>query len=133
MAKLISPDKGKNIITYRDEKIGTEWQRSAFDQLNAIIMEACPTAKASIKWAQPVWESAEGPMIFLRSAAKHLTLGFWRGAELADPTGILEGDGDRMKHLKFKSLDGLDAALIEGFVRQAVALNAQKGDPTKGK
>jgi hypothetical protein len=122
MAKSVHPDKGKNILTYREEKIGTEWQRSAFDQLSAIIMEACPTAKASIKWAQPVWESAEGPMIFLRSAAKHLTLGFWRGAEMEDATGVLEGDGDRMKHLKFKSLEG-----------QAVALNAQKGDPTKAK
>ncbi len=133
MAKSVSPDKGKSILTYRDEKIGTEWQRSAFDQLSAIIMEACPTAKASIKWAQPIWESAEGSMIYMRSAAKHLTLGFWRGAEIEDATGILEGDGERMKHLKFKSLEEIDIALVEGFVRQAVALNAQKGDPTKGK
>lgn len=133
MAKSISPDKGKSIAWYREEKIAEGWQRAAFDILNGIIMEACPTAKASIKWSQPVWESAQGPMIFLRSAAKHLTLGFWRGAEMTDPTGVLEGEGDRMKHLKFKSLDAIDPVFVAGFVQQAIALNAQKGDPTKGK
>ena len=133
MAKSERPDKGKSIDTYRDEKIGAEWQRAAFDQICAIIAEGCPTARSSIKWAQPVWESVEGPMIFFRSTAKHVTLGFWRGAEFQDPGGVLEGDGDRMKHLKIKSLEQLDADLVTGFVRQAVALNAQKGDPTKGK
>lgn len=133
MAKSERPDKGKSIDTYRNEKIGAEWQRAAFDQISGIIAEVHPTAKSSIKWAQPVWESAEGPMIFFRSAAKHVTLGFWRGAEFQDPTGVLEGEGDRMKHLKIKGLEQLDTDLITGFVRQAVALNAQKGDPTKGK
>ncbi len=130
MAKTVSPDKGKSIESYRDEKIASEWQRTALDQIHALIMTVLPSTKASIKWAQPVWESPEGPMIFLRSASKHLTLGFWRGAELEDATGVLEGDGDRMKHVKFKSLEGLDLALVEGFVRQAIALNAQKGNPT---
>ena len=133
MAKLVSPDKGKSIAWYREEKIADGWQRTAFDRLNEMIMAACPTATSSIKWSQPVWESAEGPMIFLRSAAKHLSLGFWRGAELSDPAGLLEGEGDRMKHLKFKSLEAIDSAPVADFVQQAVALNAKKGDPTKNK
>ncbi len=133
MAKSVSPDKGKSIDSYRDEKIGSAWQRTAFDQICGIIAEVHPTAKSSIKWAQPVWESTEGPMIFFRSAAKHVTLGFWRGAEFQDPTGVLEGEADRMKHLKIKSLEQMDTELITGFVQQAVALNLQKGDPTKGK
>jgi hypothetical protein len=133
MAKIVSPDKGKPIDTYRDEKIATEWQKQAFDSIKGIIEEAYPAVKASIKWSQPVWESAEGPMIFLRSASKHLSLGFWRGAEMEDPHGLLEGDGDRMKHIKFKALADVDAEVVRGYVQQAVALNAQKGDPTKGK
>lgn len=133
MAKLVSPDKGKSVEWYRDEKIVAGWQQEAFDQLHGIIMTTCPTAKASIKWSQPVWETQEGPMVFMRSAAKHLTLGFWRGAELSDPHALLEGEGDRMKHLKFKSLEAIDGAVVADLVQQAVALNAQKGDPTKGK
>jgi hypothetical protein len=133
MAKTVSPEKGKSIDWYREEKIGSEWQKSAFDQLNGMIHEAYPNVKSSIKWSQPVWESAEGPMIYLRSSSKHLTLGFWRGAEFDDPTGVLEGEGDRMKHLKFKSLEEIDPELVSGFLKQAIAQNAKKGDPTKGK
>lgn len=133
MAKTVNPEKGKNIVWYRDEKISSEWQKSAFDQLNGMIQDAYPAVKSSIKWAQPVWETPEGPMAYLRSSSKHLTFGFWRGAEFDDPTGVLEGEGDRMKHLKFKSLEEIDPVLVEGFLKQAVVLNARKGDPTKGK
>lgn len=132
MAKTPSPDKGKSIAWYREEKIALGWQRDAFDRLAAIIGEVAPDSKSSIKWAQPVWESPEGLMIFLRSASKHLTLGFWRGAELDDAAAVLEGEGDRMKHLKIKGLDSIDDDIVKGFVRQAVALNSKKGDPTKG-
>lgn len=133
MAKTVNPDKGKSIDTYRAEKITSPWQQAAFDQIKAIIEETYPAIRASIKWAQPVWETAEGPVMYARSSAKHFTLGFWRGAEMQDPTAVLEGEGDRMKHLKFKSLDDVNVELIRGFVTQAVALNARLGDPTKGK
>jgi hypothetical protein len=133
MAMTARPDKGKPIVAYRDEKIASAWQREAFDRINGIINDVVPNVKSSIKWAQPVWESPEGPIIFLRSATKHLTLGFWRGAEMDDPHGVLEGDGDRMKHIKFKAIEDVDAEVVRSYVLQAVALNASKGDPTKGK
>lgn len=133
MAKAVSPDKGKSLAWYRDEKVAADWQRQVLDQANQVIEEACPAVRSSIKWSQPVWETPEGPLAFFRSAAKHATLGFWRGAELTDPEGVLEGEGDRMKHLKFKAGADFDAARVRRFVLEAVALNAQKGDPTKGK
>jgi hypothetical protein len=133
MAKSVSPDKGKSVESYRNEKINIAWQGEVFDQIHAMIQAAYPDGKSSIKWAQPVWETAEGPMLFMRATAKHLTLGFWRGAEFQDPEGVLEGEGDRMKHLKIKSQETMNPAQIEGFIAQAIALNAQKGNPTKGK
>ena len=67
----------------------------------------------------------------MKGAKKHLTFGFWRGIELDDPQGKLEGSGEKMRHLKIKSLQELDTALITGYLRQAVALNAEKGNPTQ--
>jgi hypothetical protein len=133
MAKLVSPDKGKEIGWYRDEKLGAEWQKAAFDLVAMVIAEVYPAVRSSIKWSQPVWETQEGPMVFFRGSAKHVTLGFWRGAEMNDTHNMLEGEGDRMKHLKFKRLEDVDPILVRGYVQQAVQLNAQKGDPTKGK
>ena len=58
-----------------------------------------------------------------------MNVGFWRGAELDDPDGALIGEGDRMKHITLRSLADLDADRLAGWVRQAVALNAEKGNP----
>lgn len=132
MAKTVSPDKGKEIGWYRDEKLSVDWQRECLDRFDGLVREMCPDVRASIKWSQPVWETKEGPMCFFRGASKHVTFGFWRGAEMEDPSGLLEGEGDRMKHLKIKSAEAMDADLIRGYLRQAIDLNARKGDPTKG-
>jgi hypothetical protein len=60
-----------------------------------------------------------------------VSFGFWRGAELDDPDGHLEGEGDRMRHLKITGAADLKALPIEGFVKQAIALNGANGDPTR--
>ncbi|HHG85931.1 MAG TPA: DUF1801 domain-containing protein [Bacteroidetes bacterium] len=130
MAKSISPDKGKSVSWYFAEKL-TGWQQELGTQLHEIVLEIYPEAKHGIKWAQPVYETKEGPFCFMKGAKKHLTFGFWRGIELDDPQGKLEGSGEKMRHLKIKSLQELDTALITGYLRQAVALNAEKGNPTQ--
>jgi hypothetical protein len=107
--------------------LGAE-QASIAGQLRAILAEAAPGANVSIKWGQPVWEQ-NGPFAYLRGSAKHVTFGFWRGADLEDPRGLLEGEGDRMKHLKIAG--DVDEAAVRDLVRQAVALNESQGDPTR--
>jgi len=85
---------------------------------------------SSIKWNQPVFE-AGGPLAFVRVAKAHVTLGFWRGGELKDPKGLLEGSGTRMAHVKIAEGDALDSKSIAAFLKEAVKLNKAKGDPTK--
>ena len=87
-------------------------------------------APGTIKWGQPVWE-AGGPVAYMRGASRHVTFGFWRGAELADPAGKLVGEGSRMRHLRLTSLGELDEPLLRRLLREAVALNARHGDPTR--
>lgn len=49
--------------------------------LLALVGDAAPKAKLSIKWAQPVFEQ-NGPFCYVRAFKSHVNLGFWRG----DPT-----------------------------------------------
>ena len=49
--------------------------------------------------------------------------------QLDDPGGVLEGEGDRMKHLTLREGDPIPADELAGFVRQAVELNAELGSP----
>jgi hypothetical protein len=94
-----------------------------------LVREAAPDATESIKWAQPVYED-NGPFAYFRASSRHVTFGFWRGAELDDPHGLLEGAGEQMRHVKLASPDDVDAGLAE-LVLQAVELNRAQGDPTR--
>ncbi len=100
------------------------------EALRNAVREAAPDAKESVKWGQPVYES-NGPFAALKAYPRWITLTFWRGASLDDPSGILAGDGDRMKHARFASVEEVRAAPVGDLVRAAVAANAELGDPTK--
>jgi hypothetical protein len=124
----VSPLRGMTVAAWVDAKT-TGWQRDVVRRLLALSKRAAPDASVSIKWAQPVLDH-HGPMAFIKPAKAHVTFGFWRGAELSDEGGVLEG-GDRMKHVKIRSVADVDEARLSAFVREAAALNAKKGDPSK--
>jgi hypothetical protein len=126
----VSPLKGTNVDDWAKKLTG--WQADAMKIIRALVSRHAPDATLVMKWGQPVWEQ-NGPFAWLRPAAKHVSFGFWRGAEMSDPDGHLEGDGTKMRHLKVTNADDLTELPIEGFVKQAVALNGSKGDPTKRK
>jgi hypothetical protein len=99
--------------------------------LREVIRTTAPEARETIKWAQPVYESG-GPFAYIKAFGKSVNLGFWRGSEIRDPSGMLVGEGDRMRHVRLTSLADVRPDLVADWVRQAVELNRTKGDPTKG-
>jgi hypothetical protein len=116
-----------------EEYIGTlsGWQAEVVAELRSIVLEAAPGAEESFKWAQPVYDE-NGPFCYIKAFKKSVNLGFWRGVDLADPEGILKGSGEKMRHVPLTSVQEIRRELFQGFVREAVALNQLKGDPTKG-
>jgi hypothetical protein len=100
------------------------------EELRAAVLAAAPHATESVKWGQPVYESG-GPFAALKAYSRWITLTFWRGAALPDPAGVLAGNGDRMKHARFASVEEVRGAPVAELVQAAVALNAEFGDPTK--
>ncbi len=50
---------------------------------------------------------------------RHVTLGFLRGVDLDDPTGMLKGAGKAMRHIQLTSLADLDQPEIRAYLRQA--------------
>lgn len=126
-----SPDKGKSVAWYIAEKLSADWQKEAMQDLDNLILKHAPDAKSTIKWSQPVYENADGPFVFMKGNKNHITFGFWRGAELTDPDGVLEGAGEKMKHVKIKSKDGINESQLSAFIQQALELNRKLGNPTR--
>ena len=51
--------------------------------------------------------------------SKHVNLGFNDGATLADPMGILQGNGNRIRHISIKSESDLARPEIRAYIRRA--------------
>jgi len=51
----------------------------------------------------------------------HANVGFFFGAELKDPTGLLEGTGKRMRHVKVKPGADLDFSALSALIGAAYA------------
>jgi len=107
------------------------WQRTVIEKLREVVKTAAPSALESIKWGQPVYEH-KGPFAYIKAHAAQVNFGFWRGAELEDTKRMLQGEGERMRHVKITETHVIDDLALGAFVKQAVALNDKKGDPTKG-
>ena len=100
-------------------------------ELMSIVNKAAPKQNSGIIWAQPVFWNSDGPFCFIKAHKNHVNIGFWRGAHLEDPKGLLEGSGAKMRHIKINSMQDIDKSAIMDFVKQNVMLNKELGDPSR--
>ena len=56
---------------------------------------------------------------YVNAYTSHVNVGFFRGAELPDPGGLLEGTGRFMRHVKVRPNAGVDDAALETLIEQA--------------
>jgi hypothetical protein len=67
---------------------------------------------------------------YIATNARHVNLGFPRGAELPDPNRVLEGDGKSMRHIKFASERDLARPFVPRYIRAAMDQVADAGPGT---
>jgi len=56
---------------------------------------------------------------YIMPAFKHVNLGFFYGANLDDPNGVLEGTGKLLRHVKVRSVEEARAPALKELVKQA--------------
>jgi hypothetical protein len=109
-----------------------EWQADIVEGVRRVVLKAAPDTLEVVKWAQPVYES-NGPFAYIKAFKNNVNFGFWRGIDIPDPDKILQGSGDKMRHVKLTRLNDIQEEVLEVFVKEAIKLNELKGDPTKNK
>jgi hypothetical protein len=69
--------------------------------------------------------------------SKHVNLGFNEGATLDDPKGILQGSGNRIRHIQIKTPEDIKLPVIRAYIRRArkkaIADARKLGEPAKPK
>jgi hypothetical protein len=81
------------------------WARSrgTGDDVREVLHDGHPTACID-----------DAGFAYVNAFTAHVNVGFFRGAELPDPAGLLEGTGKYMRHVKLRPGHDMDAkALVE--------------------
>jgi len=80
-----------------------ERMRDCGGDVRELLHDGCPVACV-----------ADAPFAYINAFKAHASVGFFYGAMLADPAGLLEGAGKRMRHVKLRPGTELnDEALSE--------------------
>jgi Domain of unknown function (DU1801). len=58
---------------------------------------------------------------YVNAFRDHVNVGFFRGAEIDDPKGLLEGTGRFMRHVKLRPERNVDAAALMKLIETAYA------------
>lgn len=85
-----------------------EVMRGCGDDVRELLHDGHPTAC--------VGDAAFG---YVNAFSAHVNVGFFRGAELSDPSGLLEGTGKFMRHVKLRPERDVDAAALTKLIETA--------------
>lgn len=83
-------------------------------------MRACgPDVRELLHDGCPVACVADSPFAYVNAFRAHSAVGFFQGATLADPAGLLEGTGRRMRHVKLRLGHDCDEAALADLIAAA--------------
>ena len=84
--------------------------RNCGDDVRELIHDDAPTACV-----------ADAAFAYVDAFTAHVNVGFFGGAELADPSGLLEGTGKFMRHVKLKPGQDIDRRALILLIESAYA------------
>jgi hypothetical protein len=84
--------------------------RNCGDDVRELIHDDAPTACV-----------ADAAFAYVDAFTAHVNVGFFNGAALADPAGLLEGTGKYMRHVKLKPGENIDREALASLIESAYA------------
>ncbi|MCW5658433.1 MAG: DUF1801 domain-containing protein [Burkholderiaceae bacterium] len=108
----------------------SSWQRQYVEALRSAVVSTASLQEV-VKWGHLVYFS-NGPVLLIRAEQRRVLFGFWRGKSLRSIEPRLKPGGKyEMATLVLLEQTPLERSTVLELVREAVALNASRGDPTK--
>jgi hypothetical protein len=85
-----------------------ERMRDCGADVRELLHDGCPTACVG-----------DAPFGYVNAFKAHANVGFFYGAMLADPAGLLEGGGKRMRHVKLRHGKDLNVEALNDLIAAA--------------
>lgn len=86
--------------------------------LRRLILSVDPGISDSVKYGGLLF-AAGSPFCGVFAYSRHVSLEFSRGADLADPHAVLEGDGKKRRHIKIGHRDEIFKKNVREYVQRA--------------
>jgi hypothetical protein len=93
--------------------------RTLIRALRKFVKRTAPKLEESVKWGNGCWLKGKAPVAYVYSDEGHVQLGFFHGASLEDPKGLLEGNGQYVRHVKVRAVADIDEKAFGKLLRQA--------------
>lgn len=104
------------------------WMRERPGELRAIarrwfgVMRGCgDDVRELLHDGHPTACVGDAAFAYVNAFTAHVDVGFFRGAEIADPAGLLEGTGRFMRHVKLGPGRDVDATALKQLIAGAYA------------
>ena len=86
------------------------------------VMRACgPDVREVVHDDQPTACVGDAAFGYVDAFTAHVNVGFFRGAELADPARLLDGTGKFMRHVKLRPDRPVDSSALAALIDTAYA------------
>jgi hypothetical protein len=102
------------------------WMEAHSDELGAIarrwfdVMRKCGSdVRELLHDGHPTACVGDAAFAYVNAFRAHVNVGFFRGAEIADPKGLLEGTGRFMRHVKLRPDGDVDPAALRELIDTA--------------
>ena len=82
--------------------------RNCGDDVRELLHDGHPTACVG-----------DAAFAYVNAFTAHVNVGFFRGAEIADPEGLLEGTGRFMRHVKLRPGGDVDTTALRRLIETA--------------
>jgi hypothetical protein len=103
-----------------------DWMREHSGELGAIarrwfeVMRVCgDDVRELLHDGHPTACVGDAAFGYVNAFTAHVNVGFFRGAEIADPAGLLEGTGRFMRHVKLRPERDVDATALIKLIESA--------------
>jgi hypothetical protein len=104
------------------------WMQEHAGELGAIarqwfeVMRQCgDEVRELLHDGHPIACLGDAPFAYVDVFTAHVNVGFFRGAELADPARLLQGNGKFMRHVKLRPGTATDDAALSRLIETAYA------------
>jgi hypothetical protein len=100
--------------------------RAVAKKARALVLDVFPNAVEQVDAPDKMLHYGTGPkmneqLFYIAGYTAHVNVGFWYGAHLPDPEGIVEGTGKRLRHVKLRKPEDVYRPALRALLEAALA------------